>query len=455
MGPDAYIQHYTGYHVTVHPFTDGLSHLNEVPIVTACIAYDCPATLHTYVLFIHQALYMNTLKNHLLCPNQFRHNGVTFNDTPLVHLPPDQRTYDQHSIIAPGLHIPLKLDGVISYFDCRKPTKQEVDDPYSAFHIHVTSSATWDPKNPSLNEIEERLRATVAPVRGLDIGVPDDYELSSLGIGPIKQVPATPVDARSVAAIATIQDMECIRTSCALDIDSHSALISEGRFHDDIIAALESNLSTLEVNPDGPTQEKAAIAHARAEIKATISATHRVNKKSIVTPDKLAKIWKCGRETAKATLNGTTQLAVRDTSNVSGDKRLKPYMHILRYTFLDCEMGSDVIQGKCTSIDGNKYAVIHANGDAFTHVYPLKHERDAHLGLTAMFERWGKPRMLTPDGAGALTGGLYRKKAVKEGVIIHPREAYTPNQTPTEGEIRELRRGYRRNMTSTDTPECL
>ena len=314
VGPDAYIQHYTGYSVTVHPFTEGLNHLNEVPIVTACIAYECPTTLNTYVLFIHQALYIDSLKNHLLCPNQFRHNGVTFNDTPLVHLPPDQRSYDQHSIIAQGLHIPLKLDGVISYFDCRRPTKQEVDDPDAAIHVHVTSQAIWDPKNPSLNAIEERLRATVAPVRGLDIGVPDGYALSALGIGPVKQVPITPIDPRSVAAVATVQSMECIRTSCALDVDSHSALLAEGRFNDEILSALETDLAALEANPDCP-------AAAKAEVKATIAATHRSNKKSIVTADRLAQLWKCGRETAKATLNGTTQLAVRDTSDVSGDNK--------------------------------------------------------------------------------------------------------------------------------------
>ena len=33
VGPDAYIQHYTGYHVTVHPFTEGLLHLADPRVV--------------------------------------------------------------------------------------------------------------------------------------------------------------------------------------------------------------------------------------------------------------------------------------------------------------------------------------------------------------------------------------------------------------------------------------
>ena len=108
---------------------------------------------------------------------------------------------------------------MISYFQCRKPTLEEVQSDRNAIHIHLTSPAPWNPKDPGFSEVEDSLRATVAPVRGLDIGAPDDYDLSSLNTGPIKQVDLAndpTIDLRSVAAIGTIQEIDQLRSSCAL-----------------------------------------------------------------------------------------------------------------------------------------------------------------------------------------------------------------------------------------------
>ena len=49
-------------------------------------------------------------------------------------------------------------------------------------------------------------------------------------------------------------------------------------------------------------------------------------------------LWRCGIETTKRTLECTTQLAVRDTTDVSGDRRLKPYANLLKYPRLNCNM---------------------------------------------------------------------------------------------------------------------
>ncbi len=160
VGKDALIVLDTGQTVSVHPFTEGLQHLEDVPIVTGAIAFACPTTLNTYILFIHEALYIKSLKNHLICPAQVRHNGVTFNDTPLAHIDPDKRCSADHSIVTQGMHIPLRLDGVISYFQCRKPTLEEVQSDRNTIHIHLTSSAPWNPKDPGFSQVEDSLRAT-------------------------------------------------------------------------------------------------------------------------------------------------------------------------------------------------------------------------------------------------------------------------------------------------------
>jgi hypothetical protein len=100
----------------------------NVPIIKAGTAYDAPWG-ETYIIVIPQALYLGDhLSYSLLCPNQLRHHGIIVNDV-LVHLSPNP-TEASHSIYIPEdeLRIPLQLKGVISYFDTRRPSTQELEE---------------------------------------------------------------------------------------------------------------------------------------------------------------------------------------------------------------------------------------------------------------------------------------------------------------------------------------
>ena len=48
----------------------------KCPTVTGVVAYDHPYTGITYMLVWHQAIYLDTMDNHLVCPMQCRVNGV-------------------------------------------------------------------------------------------------------------------------------------------------------------------------------------------------------------------------------------------------------------------------------------------------------------------------------------------------------------------------------------------
>ena len=163
FGDGALIHHETGQKVTVHPFTEGLESMEDVAIVTACLAYDCPNTYQTYILFFPQSLYIPGMENHLLCPAQLRQNAVRINEVPLIHTPKEERSQFTHSIWTehpdPEVHIPLELDGVISCFTVRKPTQAEVQDDRNAIHVYMTSDSKWDPQDQQLAEEESQLRA--------------------------------------------------------------------------------------------------------------------------------------------------------------------------------------------------------------------------------------------------------------------------------------------------------
>ncbi|CAB9505252.1 Reverse transcriptase (RNA-dependent DNA polymerase) [Seminavis robusta] len=134
---------------------------------------------------------------------------------------------------------------------------------------------------------------------------------------------------------------------------------------------------------------------------------------------------------------------------------MKPLAYQLRYPRLNIEMYTDTVYGKVTSLLGNKCAQVYCTPFHWCHVDPMKTKSEAHLTLDSLFQKIGVPRVLIPDNAKELTMGEFRRKAQRVQCPIHPVEAYTPNQNFAEDLIRELKRTYRRTMTTTDSLECL
>ena len=395
FGKNAYLVNDTGQRVTVEPFISSLGDVKEVPIVTAAVAYDDPVTFHTYILFFPQSLYFKNLDHNLLCPQQLRHFQVTVNETPLLYIPHDERKFTDHSIITnppqPELHIPLELEGTVSYFKTRKPTREEVLDPYSTTHIYMTSDSPWEPSDISPGQNEASIRASL----GTD----------------------SPLRGRSLDGLTSRGTRSHSPTSVAANFDS---------YFDEL--------------------EKKSVS---------LSAIQSKNKKGYVTPEVLSKRWKIGLETARRTLEKTTQMAVRDFTNKSGSRRLKPFHYQLKYPRLNVEMFTDTFIARMKSLMGNTCAQIYATSFHWVGVWPMKSKSEAHFTLDQLFSRVGVPRVIIPDNAKEMTQGQFRAKALRAQSTIHPIEAYTPNLNIAEDAIRELKRTYRRLMIDTRTPECL
>ena len=82
FGDGALIVHMTDQRGNVLPYTEELGPKEDVPIVTASVAYDCPTMYQTYILFYHQSLHIPGMERHLMAPAQVRENDVGVNDTP-------------------------------------------------------------------------------------------------------------------------------------------------------------------------------------------------------------------------------------------------------------------------------------------------------------------------------------------------------------------------------------
>jgi hypothetical protein len=138
-----------------------LGTVNNVPIDSVAVAYNCPLTHSAYILLFHQVPHMKDLRHALINPNRLRHNGLMVNDVPLILLPPTRCTPDCHSIHSGTLLIPLKAKGMISYFDCRRPSMEEMNDSNHYPHIEMTASGEWDPGNPTISTDEKALRSAI------------------------------------------------------------------------------------------------------------------------------------------------------------------------------------------------------------------------------------------------------------------------------------------------------
>jgi hypothetical protein len=124
VGNNGLILYYHNRTVSVAPFLDSFSKEDHVPIVTAAIAYDDPINAQTYMIIVHQALYFGDKKklrlaHNLINPFQCRLNQVHIDECArvLTHQPNDL----SHSIFfrAEQVKIPLRLNGIVSYFHSR------------------------------------------------------------------------------------------------------------------------------------------------------------------------------------------------------------------------------------------------------------------------------------------------------------------------------------------------
>ena len=128
FGRHAYVLQESSQSVSVAGFHPDMKEIQDVKVVTAAVAYDCPWNMVTYILIFPQSLYFPQMNHNLLCPDQMRDFGLIVNDIPLLRIQPRERTIWHHSIVDGGsnLHIPLQYDKPLSFFLCRKPTSNEV-----------------------------------------------------------------------------------------------------------------------------------------------------------------------------------------------------------------------------------------------------------------------------------------------------------------------------------------
>jgi len=143
---------------------------------------------------------------------------------------------------------------------------------------------------------------------------------------------------------------------------------------------------------------------------------------------------------------------VRDFTNATGSRRLKPIHHQLKCRRLDVEMHCDTLEGRSVSLLGNRCAAVYCTPFHWIAVDPIKEKSNAHKTLDTLFRSAGVPRVIIPDDAAELTQGKFKCKADRAQALIVSGPAVRPAD---ETRARCFTNGYLRFSTITDDATAL
>lgn len=397
LGSNFVILNYTGRVCDVSPYSPTYATIPNVPIVTGATAWSSPHTSETFILVIHEALWMGgTLSHTLVNPNQLRAFGTEIQDNPfLTHL----SLRDPDTVV----HVPMYLDGTSVVFSTRTPSQEELD---TCKHVHLNSSREWDPA------------AFRAPIFDADHPVVSSLRQAQ----PPPDVPGELLDADLFS-----------RRLLSLPAAPHPAPCTT------IIGEVLMDLRTT------------AIGEVLTDLRGPpIFATE--NRRADVTPEFLADRWLIGLEQAKLTLKNTTQRFLR-SALLPASRRYKADRMFLRPQ-LQGEWYTDTVFMPVKSKDGNTCGQIFANSAYFATFYPMDSKSKAGDSLRIFCNEFGVPEKLRHDGAPEMVGKntSFKVQVSKHNIQTHVSEAGLHNQSPAEGVVRELKRKWYRTMFKKKVP---
>ena len=203
----------------------------------------------------------------------------------------------------------------------------------------------------------------------------------------------------------------------------------------------------------------ASPAHDMLETERTIRTINGVKTfNKTIGAETLAKRWNIGLETAKKTLNVTTQKGLRNIiSPVSKRFKRQPYH---RKRIAPGKWYSDTTFYKTKSIiNGDTAAQITTNARGYARFVPLQSKAQASDGLMEFINKVGIPELLVTDGSkeqGYLSSQTFWVKLTKKyGIDQSYTEPYSWWQNMAERDIGEIKREIKRYMQRKGSPRRL
>ena len=303
--------------VQVKGFTPSLG-TKTVPIVNATVSYDNLFHNKVIILLIYNALYIKEMEHNLIPPFVMRLAQLDLDKEP--KFPAKNPTLEHHSMFFPRTNTRLhfRLHSIVSYLPTCLLTPEEFNEVNTQIELKPPS-ALWNSHDPRYEDQE----ANMLDYRG--------------------QM-ALPSERRPVA-------INNKQTFLAFEVNSVSLLISK----------------TIE-----PWSLDAALTTQR-EYQVKLVASGECC--ALIIPEEFANTWAISLDTAKSTIQETTQRLVRSMITPTFNHRYNTNNRMLRYKCLSCPMFTDTYfaaKNLGPSIRGFQCSKIFATNFGYVAVWNMK-----------------------------------------------------------------------------------
>jgi hypothetical protein len=354
-------------------------------------------------LIINQAIHIQHLDHHLLCPMQCCVKDMTINNLPkFLAADPTDQTHaltltDPDNPLQPVI-LPLTLRGVTSLFNVRSVTIDEFNS-HDYLRLHLTSETlTWDPTTDLYEQQEHAMM---------------DYS------GNIVR------DAAAREPKLILNELQSLTTDLA-------DLTHDCNFHQ----VLTSHVVVSSVN-------------------ASLSGHVQSRKTEPIDVMTLTGRWMIAPDCAKKTVQWTTQQGVRTCLNPTLARRFPTNDRMLRYKRLPHTTFTDTMFAGTPSRSGNKCAQAYSTSFGWARAHPMTRKGEAHETLSLLFHCDGVLPTMVFDGSKEQCKGDFKRKLCKADCHARQTEPYSPWQQAAEGCIHKLKSGVSRKMIKTSSPRVL
>ena len=131
----------------------------------------------------------------------------------------------------------------------------------------------------------------------------------------------------------------------------------------------------------------------------SVKVLNTSSRRNSMSPHLLDQRWGTHLDTARRTLDATTQRGVSSVLNPTTTRRYRTNERQLHYRRLSHDMFNDTLEASaCSWFRQNQYVQVFAMAFGWCGFYPMRKKRDAHHGLSLMAARDGVPPHLIMDG---------------------------------------------------------
>lgn len=475
-GRNSFILNRSGKVAHVSAFTPEVKALSEVPIVDVAIAYDCPHSDQCYILVFHNALSVPSMEHNLIPPFILREAGIIVSDAPKIHV--KNPTVNDHSLFFPGVdvRISLSLMGIFSYFPSRTPTRTELEE--CTVLLMTPDGSSWNPHSDVYARNEENMLDwngnMVEPKDRVRVLLSDIEEDTAM----VASATVSMVETQAIDRIASeagflgealgraewdtmpdnMNEVSSIMASVSPLLDpselayalSERAVISKFAVSVGATNAYQGDylFDSPSVSMDGPTTGEIDL-----DEYFTASATHAEAPKG-VSVEQLSKVWRIDLETAKRTLDVTTQRCKRSENptlsrNYSTNDRMLRYKRISQHFFMDTFFASKK-SGK--SSRGNSCMQLFVSDKGFIYVVPMQSKSQVPQALKMFAKEVGAPDAVICDAAREQISKEVKHFCHQMGTTLRVLEENTPWANRAELYIGLVKEGIRKDMKDSNCP---